>query len=321
MEKFKTTFRKDSSIRIEKISGEKHVVLVYGGMSSEREVSLLSYEGLVKALVKNGYKVTSVDMGVDIADTLGYIRPDVVFNGLYGTYGEDGCLPGILNILNIPYTHSGLLSSAICFDKIATKNICLANNIRCTKGIIVNKSDNIKTDPIPRPYVIKPIREGSSIGVHIIFEEDKFNFSDYVFEYGDKILVEEYVGGKEIQVAMLNGKALGILEIELLKGKRFYDYEAKYTNGFADHIYPARMSKSSYDEILKISECIYKALWCKGVARVEFRYSEKEDVAYFMEINTHPGFTPLSIVPEIASYNGISFEELVENMVNNARCD
>lgn len=319
--KFKTIFREKSIVKVESSSGKKHVALIYGGMSSERKVSLLSYKELVDALIKNGYKVTSIDMGADIASTLMQIKPEVVFNGLYGTYGEDGCLPGILNVLNIPYTHSGLLSSGICFDKLATKNICLANNIRCINGIAVNKKDNIKNDPIPRPYVIKPIREGSSIGVEIIFEGDKFSFSDYEFEYGDEIIVEKYIEGNELQVAMLDGKALGVLEIELLNGKRFYDYEAKYNDGFTNHIYPARISKSSYEEILKISEYIYKTLGCRGVARAEFRYSEKESAAYFMEVNTHPGFTPLSIVPEIASYNGISFEELVENIINNARCD
>lgn len=318
---FKTTFREKSIVKVESERGKKHVALVYGGMSSERSVSLISYQGLVDALIKNGYKVTSIDMGADIASALMQVKPEVVFNGLYGTYGEDGCLPGILNVLNIPYTHSGLLSSAICFDKLATKNICISNNIRCIKGIIVSKNDNIKTDPLPRPYVIKPIRDGFSIGVHVIFEGDEFDFSEYKFEYGDEILVEEYIDGKEIQVAIVNGKALGILEIELLRGKRFYDYETKYTNGFANHIYPARIKKSSYEEILKASERIYKTLGCRGIARAEFRYSEKDNAAYFMEVNTHPGFTPLSIVPEIASYNGISFEELVENIVNNVRCD
>jgi len=304
---FKTTFREKSIVKIESEFGKKHIALLYGGMSSEREVSLLSYSELVKSLIKNGYKVTSIDMGSDVAEILSKIKPDIAFNGLYGTYGEDGCLPGILNILNIPYTHSGLLSSSICFNKITTKNICISNNI--------------KTDPMPRPYVIKPISEGSSIGVHIIFEGDNFNFADYNFEYGNKILVEEYIEGKEIQVGMLNGKALGILEIDLLKGKRFYDYETKYTEGFANHIYPARIQEPHYSQVLETSEYIYKTLLCRGIARVEFRYSEKNNTAYFLEINTHPGFTPLSIVPEIASYNGVSFDELVENLVNTAKCD
>jgi D-alanine-D-alanine ligase len=299
---------------------KKHIAVVYGGMSAEREVSLMSSVGIIETLVRLGYKVTGVDMGNDFATVIQEVNPDIVFNCLHGTYGEDGCVPGVLNILRIPYTHSGLLSSAVSFNKIFSRNIFMQNDIPCANGLILHKND-VNGDPMSRPYVIKPIAEGSSLGVEIVFEDDKFNMEDYKFEYGDKVIVEEYIPGHELQVAVLNGKALnGILEIELLK-RRFYDYDTKYVEGFANHILPAVIPHEVADRILHLSEKACEALGCRGMVRVEWRYDSVSNRLFILEVNTHPGFTPLSICPEIAKYCGVPFDMLLENLLSSAAYD
>lgn len=320
MDNFHTKFKKASIITELSNTENKHVVMLCGGMSAEREVSLMSAEGVGNALAENGYKVTKLDMGADVASILLGLKPEVVFNCLHGTYGEDGCVPGLLDILHIPYTHSGVLASAIGFNKIKSREIFISNGISCAEAKIINKSDNVKSDPLPRPYVIKPISQGSSVGVIVIFEGDDFNFADYKFEYGDKIIVEKYIKGRELQVAVLNGKALDVLEIKLLKN-RFYDYESKYTEGFADHILPAQIEKNAYQEALKISENVFDVIGCRGLVRVELIYSEEENKHYVLEVNTHPGMTKLSLCPEIAAYNGISYADLVKELVETARFD
>ncbi len=320
MDNFHTKFKKTSSVTELSKTGSKYVVMLCGGMSAEREVSLMSAAGVGNALVENGYKVTKLDMGADVASILLELKPDVVFNCLHGTYGEDGCVPGLLDILHIPYTHSGVLASAIGFNKIKSREIFISNGISCAEAKTINKSDNIQSDPLPRPYVIKPISQGSSVGVIVIFEGDDFNFADYKFEYGDKIIVEKYIKGRELQVAVLNGKALDALEIKLLKN-RFYDYESKYTEGFADHILPAQIEKNGYQEALKISEKVFDVIGCRGLVRVELIYSEEENKHYVLEVNTHPGMTKLSLCPEIAAYNGISYAHLVKELVETARFD
>ncbi len=315
--KYQTHWVEHSEVKILSSTGKKHIALVAGGMSAEREVSLVSSEGVSKALIELGYKVTFIDMGADIAVKLQEIKPDIVFNCLHGTYGEDGCLPGLLNIMRIPYTHSGVLSSALAFDKIHSRSWFLTNNINMAESIIVNKSDNIKSDPVKRPYVIKPLTQGSSIGVEVIFEEDDFNFADYNFPYGDQVIIEQYIKGRELQIAVLNGKVLGALEIKLLKN-RFYDYETKYTEGFAEHLCPAPLPANLYEKLLIESEKIYKTMNCKGPARAEFILEEQTNKLYALEINTHPGMTPLSIVPEIAAYAGINFTNLIEEIIKTA---
>lgn len=317
MYKYQTHWVEYSVVKTLSSTGKKHIALVAGGMSTEREVSLVSAEGVSKALIELGYRVTFIDMGADIAIKLQEIKPDIVFNCLHGTYGEDGCLPGLLNIMRIPYTHSGVLSSALAFDKIHSRSWFLTNNINMAKNIVVNKSDNIKSDPMKRPYVIKPLTQGSSIGVEVIFEEDDFNFADYDFPYGDQVIIEQYIKGRELQVAVLNGKALGALEIKLLKN-RFYDYETKYTEGFAEHLCPAPLPANLYEELLIESEKIYKTMNCRGPARAEFILEDQTNKLYALEINTHPGMTPLSIVPEIAAYAGINFTNLIEEIIKTA---
>ena len=257
-------------------------------------------------------------MGADIANVFREIRPDIVYNCLHGTYGEDGCLHGLLNIMRIPYTHSGVLTSSVSFNKVLSRALFVANNFDVANAIVINKQDGIKIDPMPRPYVIKPLDQGSSIGVEVIFEEDDFDFANYDFAYGDQIIVEEYIKGREMQVAVLNGKALGALELKILKN-RFYDYETKYTDGFAQHILPAKLPKELYKDLLTKSELAYRIMGCLGIARVEFIYSEEKDRFFILEINTHPGMTPLSICPEIAASCGISFKDLVEEIVKTAK--
>ena len=295
---------------------KKHIMVIGGGMSAEREVSFMSSNGIVNSLIELGYFVTFVDMGTDVAHVLSVLRPDAVFNGLHGTYGEDGCLPGLLNIMRIPYTGCGVLASSVAFNKKKSHQIFQANKINVTEAIIIKKSDGVRVDPMPRPYVIKPLCQGSSVGVEIIFKEDKFLFEEYDFPYGDEIIVEKYITGREIQVAVLNGEAIGTLEIRLLKGKRFYDYEVKYTEGFAEHLLPAPIPESAYRNVLEISEYACNILGCdKGIIRVEFIYNEEDNKFYMLEVNTHPGMTPLSICPEIATLKGIGYTDLVAQVL------
>ncbi|KAJ6645044.1 D-alanine--D-alanine ligase, partial [Pseudolycoriella hygida] len=294
--------------------GKKHVALIGGGLSAEREISLNSSLQVAKALIHNEYKVTFINMGVDISQALLEVQPDMVFNCLHGTYGEDGCLPGLLNILQIPYTHSGVFASSLAFNKAYSKFWFRANNINTAGSMVISKDSNIKNDPMPRPYVIKPLNQGSSIGVVLVLEGDDFNFANYDFPYGDQILIEEYIKGREMQVAVLNGKALGVLEIQLLK-RQFYDYDTKYTEGYAKHLCPAPLLPNIYDELLKESEKIYHTMNCQGVARVEFIFDEKQNKSFMLEINTHPGMTPLSIVPEIAALQGMDFNFLVQKSI------
>ena len=317
---YKTIFQAQSKVvKISQRLGAKHVVLLAEGMSSEREVSKNSAASVSKALQENGYSVTMVDPGADLGAVLVDIKPDLVYNALHGTYGEDGSVSGLLNMMHIPYTHSGLKASCIGFSKLLTRKFFASDNmVSFTNAILVNKNEQLKQDPMPRPFVIKPLAEGSSVGIKVVFSQDDFNFADYVFEYGEQILVEEYIKGREIQVAVLNGKALGALEIKVLKN-RFYDYQTKYTAGYAQHIMPAPLSKQANDYVMAVSEHIYKSLGCNGIARAEFLYDEQTKRFYFLEINTHPGMTSLSICPEIAAFAGISFNDMIEMIIASAK--
>ena len=320
MNKYQTIFIEHSKVNNLSQSGKRHIAVIGGGMSSEREVSLVSSKRVTQSLIEAGYQVTFIDMGADIAHVLAEVKPDVVFNCLHGTYGEDGCLPGLLNILRIPYTHSGVLASALAFNKQKSKELFIANNIKTPESIIVNKADNIKHDPIGRPYVIKPLTQGSSIGVEIIFTEDKFNFADYHFPYGDKVIIEKYIQGREFQVAVLNGKAIGALEIKLLK-RRFYDYDSKYKEGFAEHLLPPPLPQDINNMLLKIAEKACSVIDGRGMIRVEFMYNEQEQEFYILEVNTHTGLTPLSSYPEIADFYGINFTSLCEEILKTATFD
>ncbi|WP_045797144.1 D-alanine--D-alanine ligase [Candidatus Orientia mediorientalis] len=313
---------RNSIVEIITNSGKKHIVILYGGGSAEREVSLMSNDNVQAALIANGYQITRIDVGQDIAIKLAEIkRPYVVFNCLIGTYGEDGCIPGLLNIMNIPYTHSGVKTSATAFDKQIAKTILQFHGIKTPAWVIVSSTDNIVDDPIPRPYVIKPLQQGSSIGVKIMRTEDTFLFKDYNFQFGNKVLVEKYIKGRELQVALLDGKVLGILEIKMLKNKIFYDYQSKYNAGFAEHVMPPILSASITSQIISIAEKVYKIFDCRGPCRLECILSDIDNEVYVIELNTHPGMTSLSSYPEIAQYRGISFNTLIEKILMTAQYD
>ena len=294
-----------------------HVAVMMGGLSSEREVSLTSGEGIAKTLIQSGYQVTLIDMQQDIAEKLCSIKPDIVFNALHGTYGEDGSVQGLLNILAIPYTHSGVLSSSLCMDKVLSKAILTSYGILCPKHILLTREEILAGHILLKaPYVIKPIREGSSVGVQVIFEEDnKSVFEEHELPFSH-YMIEPYIAGKELHVAVLQDKALGAIEI-VPKG-RFYDYEAKYTEGKATHIMPAPLSAIAYEKLLDIASQVHKILGCKTMSRVDFRYDEVNDLFYVLEVNTHPGFTPLSLVPEIAAYKNISYGDLCDILIEEA---
>ncbi|NBO19617.1 MAG: D-alanine--D-alanine ligase [Proteobacteria bacterium] len=297
----------------------KHVVVLKGGLSAEREVSLVSGAACAKALRELGYRVTELDAAGDIASELQKLKPDVVFNALHGRYGEDGCVQGLLELLKIPYTHSGVLASAVAMDKPMAKRVFASVGLRCPKGMTVSREDMLKGDPMPRPYVAKPANEGSSVGVKIVQEGDNFYFTAENWTYGDSVLVEEYIPGREITVAVLNGKALGVTEIRPLDG--FYDYENKYTDGKTEHLCPAPISEAQAKEAMDMAVAAHHVLGCRGLSRSDFRLDDTKGGSriFLLEVNTQPGMTPLSLSPELAAYAGISFNNLVQMLIDDAR--
>ncbi len=289
----------------------KHVAVLKGGWSAEREVSLNSGAACAKALRELGYKVTEIDVQPDIADVLKQTKPDVVFNALHGRFGEDGCVQGLLEILKIPYTHSGVLASSVAMDKPMAKIVFASAGLRVPFGKIATSEELQKGDPMPRPYVVKPANEGSSVGVYIVKDGDKLP----VLSGGDGWLVEEYISGREITVAVLNDAPLGVTEIRPISG--FYDYENKYTDGKTEHLCPAPLDHNEYEAVMQMALTAHRALGCRGLSRSDFRYDGKN--FYILEINTQPGMTSLSLSPEIAAHAGISFNELVQALVLAAR--
>jgi D-alanine-D-alanine ligase len=300
----------------------KRVTVLMGGASAERDVSLRSGHAAAKALESAGFAVTLVDAGRDPAELVRALvetKPDVVFNALHGRFGEDGCVQGVLNLLGIAYTHSGLLASAAAMDKAFARQIFEAAGIPVAKGAVVRKGD---TSPLARPHVVKPLNEGSSFGVYILQEGDNRDpLADWPFE-SDDVLVEEFIPGREITVAVMGDRALGALEITSDRG--FYDYEAKYAPGGSRHIMPAPLPEADYAEACRLAVAAHKALGCRGVSRADLRYDDTKPGVprlVMLEVNTQPGMTATSLVPEIAAHAGISFPELVRWMVENARCD
>lgn len=321
MSKFTIDYSKESEILPQIGLGDKdslRIIVLFGGMSAEREPSLLSYKHLASEIKDLDYQIIPIDVGADIAGVISSLKPDVVFNCLHGTFGEDGCIQGMLEILGVPYTHSGVLASALALDKVYSQQIFMAGGIRCPNRVIITKDDDLSVEPIKRPYVIKPANQGSSLGVEVIFEGDDFSLQNYEFAYGDKAIIEEYITGKEIQVAVMAGKAVGTLEVELLQGKRFNDYDCKYRPGFSRHIVPANISESASEKLMQIAQEAHKIMGCKGITRAEFIYNEKNDLAYFLEINTHPGLTATSFVPDILKYNKITMKDLFKTLIEEA---
>jgi len=302
-----------------------HVAVLMGGWNSEREVSLRSGEAAYQALIKLGYKASKIDLTREVYSEIQAIKPDVIFNALHGQYGEDGRIQGFLDILNIPYTHSGITASALCMDKILTRKICETVGVNSPRYAILKKGEdaknNQKISEIGKPFVIKPINEGSSVGVEVILQNMEFDLSQYEWKFGEEIILEKYLAGQEVQVAVMDNKALGAIEIR--PHGLFYDYKCKYTPGMTDYIMPAEIAKDKYAEILDLAARCHKVAGCVGVSRVDFILNNKDggdNQFYLLEVNTHPGFTPTSLVPKIAAHAGITFEEIVEYLVKSASC-
>ena len=291
-----------------------------GGWSAEREVSLVTGAAVAKALHDNGYNVTAIDVQRDMGTLLTrlYPKPDVAFNALHGRFGEDGCVQGFLDILNIPYTHSGLLASALAMDKVMAKHIFQMSGISVAKHVIATSEEIRNSHVMEPPYVIKPSNEGSSVGVHIVNSGDnKKRFSEPGWPFGVSIMVEKYIAGREFTTAVLGDKPLAVTEI--ITDHAFYDYDAKYVGGGSKHFIPADIDADLYDEIMRLALLAHQSLGCRGVTRADFRYDEKE--IYILEVNTQPGLTPTSLVPEQAAHVNISFNQLVTWMVDNAKND
>jgi D-alanine-D-alanine ligase len=304
-------------------SNPLHVVVLMGGWSAEREVSLTSGEAVVKALQSKGYRVSAVDVTPDVAAKIAALKPDVVFNALHGRFGEDGTVQGLLEMMQLPYTHSGVLASALAMHKPQAKVQFEKAGLPVAEGAVVRKLDVISGQvPIALPYVIKPMDEGSSVGVHMVREGSNLHFTESNWPYGDEVLVERFVAGREVQAAVLDGKALGAIEIRP-KGE-FYDYETKYTEGLAEHVMPAPIDALAYERILRYAEAAHECLGCRGLTRSDFIYDESkglDDGIILLETNTQPGMTPLSLAPEIAAHAGIAFNELVDRLVQLALRD
>jgi len=304
----------------------RKVAVLMGGWSSEREVSLSSGANCTKALRALGHEVVAIDVNRNLAallHTLDEAKPDIVFNALHGRYGEDGCIQGVLDILELPYTHSGLLASALAMNKPMAKRLFEAAGLRCPDGRVVSREELSAGDPFPRPYVVKPINEGSSVGVQIVEGGDnEAPFEGGEWPYGERVLVEEYIPGREITVSAMEDRALGVTELRAREG--FYDYEAKYTEGKTEHLIPAPVPDSIADEARKVAVKAHTVLGCRGVSRADFRYDDTgpgDGLLYLLEVNTQPGMTPLSLVPEQAAHAGYGFEELVGWILEQATCD
>jgi D-alanine-D-alanine ligase len=291
-----------------------------GGWSAEREVSLRSGKACADALARLGYRVTPIDAGRDVAAALTAAKPDIALNVLHGRPGEDGTLQGVLEILGIPYSHSGVLASAIAMHKGYAKAIFRAAGIPVAEDVVASRFDAAQRHLMPPPYVIKPMSEGSSVGVFIVTEEhphppQELYRDDWAF--GEQVLIERYVPGKELTCAVIGDRPLDVIDI--VPAMRFYDYEAKYAAGGSRHVLPAQILPNVYQEVRRLALAAHSALGCRGVSRADFRYDDRgTGKLVCLEINTQPGMTETSLVPELAAYAGITFDELVQWMVEDA---
>ncbi len=295
------------------------IAILSGGFSCEREISLMSGKAVKKALDSLSYNAIEIDVDSNIAEKLKKINPGLAFIALHGPYGEDGCIQGLLEILGIKYTHSGVMASAVAINKVMSKHIFRSLNIDTPKGYVISREDVLKNNiKIDYPYVLKPINEGSSIGVYIIFShEDYLELKNNSSTIMEKMIVEEYIPGIELHTAVLLDEAIGTIEVR--PKNKFYDYEAKYTDGFAEHIFPAKIPDNIYKMTLEHALKIHQFLGCNTISRSDFRYNPKNNTLKMLEINTHPGFTELSLVPEIAKLaKGINFNELVKIIIEDS---
>nr|WP_267896916.1 D-alanine--D-alanine ligase [Sphingomonas edaphi] len=301
-----------------------NIVVLMGGWSSERPVSLMSGEGVVNALRERGFvNVTPVDMDRNVAEVLAAIRPDIVFNALHGTPGEDGTVQGLLDLMQIPYTHSGTTTSAVAIDKELTKAVLVPHGVRMPRGKVVESRTLYEGDPMARPFVLKPVNEGSSVGVAIVTDEGNYGHpisakAEGPWQHFDRLLAEPFIRGRELTVAVLGDEALCVTELKPKAG--FYDFDAKYTDGLTEHVCPADVPANIAQEMMDMALAAHRLLGCKGASRSDFRWDDTQGEAgvYLLEVNTQPGMTPLSLVPEQARQKGIGYGELVERIIAEA---
>ncbi|MFP5395139.1 MAG: D-alanine--D-alanine ligase [Alphaproteobacteria bacterium] len=300
-----------------------HVAVLMGGWSNERPVSLMSGEGVAKALEERGHTVTRIDMGRDVAQRLADAAPDVVFNALHGSPGEDGSIQGMMDLMGLTYTHSGMVTSVIAIDKELTKQALVPHGIPMPGGRIVETSEIYQRDPLERPYVLKPVNEGSSVGVAIVTNES--NFGNPIsrdakgpWQEFDRLLAEPFIRGRELTTAVLGDRALMVTELKPKSG--FYDFDAKYTDGMTEHVCPAQIPDEISQACLDLALRAHRLLGCKGCSRTDFRWDDERGLAglFVLETNTQPGMTPLSLVPEQARHLGISYADLVERIIAEA---
>ena len=301
-----------------------NVVVLMGGWSSEREVSLTSGSGVANALRERGWtNVTELDMERDVAARLAELKPDVVFNALHGTPGEDGTVQGMLDLMGIPYTHSGVETSVIAIDKELTKMVLVPHGVRMPEGTIVESESLYAADPIQRPYVLKPVNEGSSVGVAIVTSDGNYGNPigrdvEGPWKHFDRLLAEPFIKGRELTVSVLNDKALAVTELQPKAG--FYDYDSKYTDGLTTHVCPAQVPDDIARSMMDMAAKAHRLLGCRGASRSDFRWDDEQGEAgiFLLEVNTQPGMTPLSLVPEQAKVRGISYGELAERLIEEA---
>jgi D-alanine-D-alanine ligase len=294
-----------------RLSGRR-VALLYGGLSSEREVSLVSGRECGAALERLGAEVSYVDAGRDLAQVLARLKPDVCFNALHGEWGEDGCVQGVLETLEIPYTHSGVLASALAMDKAKSKAVLAAAGVSVPGGGLFNRFVAAADHVMAPPYVVKPNSEGSSVGVYLVFEGANRPPQEIVspsWTYGEEVMIEPYIAGRELAVGVMDGKAMTVTDIVPRTG--FYDYEAKYREGGSEHVLPAVLPPHVFEKALRMTELAHAALGCRGVTRSDLRYDDVKDILVLLEVNTQPGMTPTSLVPEQAALLGVDFDQLV----------
>ncbi len=299
----------------------RHVAVLMGGWSAEREVSLVTGRAVARALSERGYRASEIDVDRGLPARLAELAPDVVFNALHGRFGEDGTVQGLLEIMGIPYTHSGVLASSLAMNKAMAKRVFESAGLRCPEGHLTT-IDALQNGsaPMPPPYVVKPNCEGSSVGVRIVRDADARPIDRNDWPFGPEVLVERYIAGRELTVTVLGDRPLAVTEIR--PRQSFYDYHAKYTEDQAEHLIPAPLDEALYEQALTHALRAHRALGCRGVSRADFRLDESDpDGLYLLEVNTQPGMTPLSLVPEQAAHVGITFADLVVRLVEDARCD
>jgi D-alanine-D-alanine ligase len=299
----------------------KRVAVIYGGWSSEREVSLTSGRKMAEAARAGGYDVVEIDAGRNLATQLAEAEPDVVLNGLHGPWGEDGCVQGVMEVMGLPYSHSGVLSSALAMDKLKSKAVFRQAGLPVAEDRQVTRAEAAAAHPLKPPYVIKPVAEGSSFGVLIVREGANGPAKELTgpnWRYGDHLMAEEFIPGRELTVAVLGDRALAVTEITTLRD--YYDFDAKYEAGGSQHVIPADLPAHVTEAAMEFALKAHQALGCRGATRSDFRYDDKRDRLVILETNTQPGMTPTSLVPEQAAFVGMSFEDLVAWMIEDASC-